>query len=154
MVPALVRAGKHDGHVELSPSLLLDPERRLLECLLVLLETRMQIVESLLKAIRRNLVALIVDQPDFDAPAAHREALHGGGLADGALLRYELDRALDLPFLLAARSLAFPIFIAWEMHKGRARVRTSGMLGKSAYVWLEEWPVGAGRARAIGALSR
>ena len=64
--------------------------------LLIFLKTGMQVIHGLLEAIGRHLVPLVVDEPYLDAPAAHGEALHGRGLADGALPRDQLDGALDL----------------------------------------------------------
>jgi hypothetical protein len=87
MVTALANTRQDNGHVELSPTLLVDAERRLLDdcslsvfpsspgaCLsgaltvLVLLEGRVEVVDGLLEDVGHDLVALVVQQPDLYAP--------------------------------------------------------------------------------------
>ena len=147
MIPTLVRARKHNRHVELSPALLLDPERWLLKRLLVLIKARVQVVHRLFEAIGRHLIALVVQQPDLDAPAAHRETLHRRGLGDGALLGDELHGALDLSYRSAWRILLWhrrvglllklllkPVRKCWGSDRKfsnedcRREIRTSGMM--------------------------
>jgi hypothetical protein len=94
MIAALVCARKDNRHVELAPSLLLNPEWGLLEhcaesesvrimlmtwerlTLLVLLERWMKVVDGLLEAIGDHFLALVVEQADLYAPRSHRETLH------------------------------------------------------------------------------
>lgn len=165
VVAALVRARQHNRHVELAPALLLDLERRLLERLLVLLKRRVQVVHGLFEARRGHVVAGRVDEPDLDGPAAHREALHRGGLADGPLPRDELDGALDLGGVSGRVALRGWVWVrgsGWlsaeredEWHGGGlwiARIRTSGML--ESWVVLERgWSVGCGAVELARALS-
>jgi hypothetical protein len=86
MVTALADSCKNNSKVELSPALLVDAERGLLECcdkstpnsraqnLHVTLtlpgvrECRVQVVDGLLKDIGHVLVALVVQEPHLDAP--------------------------------------------------------------------------------------
>lgn len=85
VLAALVRRREDDAHVELSPSLLVNAEWRLLErctpvsmhsclckcgapTLLVLVKGRVQVVDGLLVDGGQDLGALVVQQPDLDVP--------------------------------------------------------------------------------------
>jgi hypothetical protein len=92
--------------------------------LLVLLETRVQVVDGFLEARRLDVVALVVHQEYLDAPGSHREALHGRGLRDRALTRDELDCPFDLRNIsgLLWLRFAFP-------------ARRTGRADRKTYIW-------------------
>jgi len=97
MFSALGHGGKHDLHVEFSPSLLLDTEGWFLEDLLGPLERGMQVIGNLFENVRRDIMALVIQQPYLYAPSPHREALYARVLiSEDPLRRNKLDLAFDV----------------------------------------------------------
>lgn len=76
VIASPVERRERNLHVEFTPSLLVDLERRLLECLARFGKGGMELVGSFLEDGRRHIFLAIVEEPDFYAPTAHREAFH------------------------------------------------------------------------------